>query len=32
LLNVCITNPEQIARKVRISNEKRSSRFKHNCS
>jgi hypothetical protein len=30
LLNICITNPEQIARDFRIFSEKRSSRFKQN--
>ena len=32
LLNVSITNREQIARSGRISNEKQSTKFKENCS
>jgi len=30
LLNVCITNREQISRKIRIPNEKRSTKYKEN--
>jgi len=32
LLNDCITNRDQIARGVWISNEKRNNRFTQNCS